>query len=257
MDDPRAILITGASSGIGAALARAFAAPGVTLFLGGRDAGRLDGVAGTCRARGAQARPAVVDVTDAPACAAWIAEAHAIAPLDLVIANAGISAATGGGKGFYQESEEAVRRVFAVNLDGMLNTVLPAIPLMRARGQGQIAIMSSLAGFMGSPGAGAYCASKAAERIFGEALRGEFYRDGIRVSVVCPGFVRTPLTAANRFHMPLLMEADKAARIIRRGLRHDRPRIAFPRAMYALVWLGAALPARLTERVIRRLPWKG
>jgi short-subunit dehydrogenase len=257
MKGPRTILITGASSGIGAALARCYAAPGVTLNLCGRDAGRLESAAQSCREARAVVRPTVLDVTDAQACARWVEEADRAAPLDLVVANAGISVGTGGGEAVYQDTAETMRSIFAVNIDGVVNTVLPAIPLMRARQRGQIVIVSSLASFMGSPGAAAYCASKAAERIFGEALRGELHADGIGVSVVCPGFVRTRITARNEFTMPLLMDADKAARIIRRGLERNRARIAFPWPMYALAWLGAALPAGLTDRLRRRLPRKG
>jgi short-subunit dehydrogenase len=253
MRTPRSILITGASSGIGAALARAYAAPGVTLALCGRDAARLDAVALSCEERGAKVQAALVDVTDGQACARWIDDADSIAPLDLVVANAGVSAGTSGGEGFFRETAETVRRIFAINVDGVLNTVLPAIPVMRARGRGQIAIMSSLAAFVGSPGAAAYCATKAAGRLYGEALRRELGKDGVEVSVVCPGFVRTPLTEKNDFYMPLAIDADRAARIIQRGLRRNRPRIAFPWPMYALVWLGAALPAGLTDSLMRRL----
>jgi short-subunit dehydrogenase len=253
MENPRSIAITSASSGIGAALARAYAAPGVTLALCGRDAGRLDRVARSCGEKGAEVRAAVVDVTDASACARWIENADAAAPLDLVVANAGVSAAASAGEELSKEAAETVRRLFAINVDGVLNTVLPAVALMRERGRGQIAIVSSLAAFVGSPRAAPYSATKAAGRIYGEGLRGELRDDGIEVSVVCPGFVRTPLTAKNDFFMPLAVDADKAALIIRRGLRRNRARIAFPWAMYALAWLGAALPPGITDRLLRRL----
>ncbi len=256
MENPRSILITGASSGIGAALARAYAAPGATLALCARNAGRLDKVARSCEEKGAEVRATVVDVTDLNACARWIEDADAGAPLDLVVANAGVSAGTSGGAGFFEETAETVRRIFAINVDGMLNTVLPVVALMRERGRGQIAIVSSLAAFVGSPGAAAYCATKAAGRIYGEALRSELRDDGIEVSVVCPGFVHTPLTAKNDFYMPLVMDADKAARLIQRGLWHNRARIAFPWPMYALAWLGAALPPGVTDQLLRRLPRK-
>src|SRR5262245_7614719 len=120
MHDPRSLLITGASSGIGEALALAYAAPGVTLALAGRDLGRLEGVAATCQQRGATVQAATVDVADADAVARWIEVADAAVPIDLVIANAGIGAGTEGGF----ETAEQTRAVFAVNLDGVLNTVL-------------------------------------------------------------------------------------------------------------------------------------
>jgi short-subunit dehydrogenase len=252
----RSLLITGASSGIGAALAREYAGPGVSLFLGGRDTGRLDAVSRACAARGAQAYATALDVTDESACARWVEDCDSKAPLDLVVANAGISAGTGG-REIFGESHAAMRRIFDVNVGGTLNVVLPAAARLRARQRGQIAIMSSLASFIGAPGAGAYCASKAAQRILGEALRLELAGEGVEVSVVCPGFVRTPMTEANPFPMPFLMDADKAARIIRRGLAAKRARVAFPLPFYLFTLLGAALPPALTGSVLRRFPPKG
>ena len=250
---PRSILITGASSGIGEALARSYAAPGVTLALSGRDQARLDAVAAACQAAGATVAAQTVEVTDTAALKAWIEACDAAAPLELVIANAGISAGTGDGT----ESDEQARAIFAVNQAGVLNTVQPAIDLMRPRRRGQIAIMASLASFRGFPGAPAYCASKAAVRIWGEGLRGHLAAEGIGVSVICPGFVRSRMTAVNRFHMPFLMEADEAAAIIRRGLARNKARIAFPWQMAAIIWLLSALPPALTDRALVRLPEKG
>ncbi|MCZ6861339.1 MAG: SDR family NAD(P)-dependent oxidoreductase [Alphaproteobacteria bacterium] len=252
ISSPASILITGASSGIGAALALEFAGPGVRLALTGRDKARLNAVAETCRAAGAEPRIEVLDVCERETMATWIAEVDAAAPLDLAIANAGISAGTGSGG----ETESQTRRIVATNLDGVFNTVLPAIECMRPRGRGQVAIMSSLAGFRGFPGAPAYCASKAAVRIWGEALRGELHDAGIGVSVICPGYVRSAMTAVNDFPMPLLMDAERAARIIRRGLARNRPRIAFPWRLYAVVRLISALPPAFTDPLLRRLPKK-
>jgi short-subunit dehydrogenase len=245
MKQPRAILITGASSGLGAALALAYAGPGVTLALGGRNRERLEAVAARCRERGAGVETRVADVTDEAAMAAWILAADAAAPLDLVIANAGVS---GGGVG-----EVADRRMFAVNLAGVLNTVLPAIPAMQSRGRGQIAIMSSLAGFRGFPDAPAYSATKAAVKSWGEGLRGSLRGDGIGVSVICPGFIRTPMTEPNPFPMPFLMDAGRAAAIVKRRLARNHARIAFPWPMYAMAWLIGALPPLLSDRLVRGL----
>jgi short-subunit dehydrogenase len=249
---PRSILITGASSGIGAALATLYAAPGTALALCGRVAARLAETAARCRERGATVSATVLDVGDAAATGAWVERSDDAAPLDLVIANAGISAGTGGAG----ETAEQTRRIFAINLDGVLNTVLPAIPRMAARRRGQLALMSSLASFRGFPGAPAYCASKAAVRVWGEALRGALAPKGIRVSVICPGFVESRMTAVNTFRMPFLMSAARAAALIRGGLERDRPRIAFPLPTRAATWLLAALPPRLTDRLLVRLPDK-
>lgn len=250
--DPARILITGASSGIGAALARAYAAPGCALLLGGRDRVRLDAVAADCRARGAAVETTVVDVTERAATQAWIEGVDRAAPLELVIANAGISAGTGEGG----EDAAQARAIFATNLDGVLNTVLPALAAMQRRRSGQIALMSSLAAFRGFPGAPAYCASKAAVRIWGEALRGELAATGVRLTVICPGYVESPMTAANDFPMPFLMSAERAARIIRRGLRRNRARVAFPWPTYAAAWLIGLLPPGLTDPLLARLPKK-
>jgi short-subunit dehydrogenase len=252
MQNPRSILITGASSGIGEALALGYAAAGMTLALSGRDTARLEGVATACRARGAEVTAAIVDVTDQAALARWLETSDDQRPLDLVIANAGISAGTADGT----ETRLQARAIFAVNLDGALNTVLPLVPRFTARRRGQFALMSSLASFRGFPGAPAYCASKAALRIWGEALRGDLAPQGVEVSVICPGFVVSRMTAQNKFPMPMLMPTERAAAIIQRGLARNRARIAFPFPMYAAAWLSGALPPGLTDPLFRGLPKK-
>lgn len=252
MRNPRSLLITGASSGIGEALAMAYAGPGVSLAVTGRDAARLEAVAVACRQRGATVQAATVDVIDADAMARWIDAVEITAPVDLVIPNAGIGAGTEGGF----ETAEQTRAVFAVNLDGVLNTVLPLIPRFVARRRGQIALMSSLASFRGFPGSPTYCASKAALRIWGEGLRGDLHREGVEVSVICPGFVVSRMTARNKFHMPFLMSAERAAAIIKRGLARNRGRIAFPFPMYFGIWLAGTLPPLLTDPLFRMLPKK-
>lgn len=249
---PRSILITGASSGIGAALARAYARPGARLALAGRDRARLADVAAACKRIGAEVETRAVEVSDRAAMAEWIAGADARAPLDLAIANAGIS----GGSGGRGEEEAKAREIFAVNLAGALNTIWPAIAAMRPRRRGQIAIVSSIAAFRGLPGAPAYSASKAAVKAYGEAMRGWLKPHGIAVSVVCPGFVATHMTAGNRYRMPLIMDADKAAAIIVRGLARDQARIAFPRPIAFLAWLMGALPPAWTDPIFGRLPNK-
>lgn len=243
------LVITGASSGLGAALAFAYAAPGNTLALTGRDAARLESVADACRSRGAEVVTAALDVTDRAALSTWLA---AIEPVDLVIANAGISAGTGG----YGESEAQARRIFAVNVDGVLNTVYPLLPGMIRRGQGQVALMSSLAAFRGMPGAPAYSASKGAVRMLGEGLRSELLPHGVAVTVICPGFIKTPMTAVNDFPMPFLMEADAAARLIRNRLEKRPAQIAFPWPLFALARLLACLPLFLSSWILAHGPKK-
>ena len=249
MRSPRSILITGASSGIGEALARAYAGPGAVLSLSGRNAERLEAVAAACRRAGAEVDAVTLDVTDAAATVRWVEARDDARPLDLVIANAGVAGAGSSGL-------ETTRRILATNVDGVVNTVSPALARMRRRRSGQIALVSSIAAFRGLPSAPAYSASKAAVKAWGEALRGRHARDGVAISVICPGFVTSRMTEGNRFRMPFLMTADRAAVIIRRGLERDRGRIVFPWPMHAGAWLLAALPAGLADRVTRTLPYK-
>jgi short-subunit dehydrogenase len=247
------ILITGASSGLGAALAEIYAGPGVTLFLGGRNRERLDSVAVLCRARGAEVRMAAIDVTDRAATEAWVLACDSERPLTLAIANAGISGGTGTKIG---ETADQTRAIFSANLEGVMNTVLPIIPAMQARKSGQLALMSSLASFFGGPSAPAYCASKAAVRIWGEGLRGWLQADGIGVTVLCPGFVETAMTAKNNFPMPFLMGSAQAAAIMKKGLDANKGRVAFPWQTTAIVRTLAALPPSWIAPLLNRAPKK-
>ena len=252
MSSPKTILITGASSGLGLALALHYAKAGVTLHLQGRHQARLDAVCNDCRARGATVHGRKGDVTDAAAMEAWLKEADAISPVDLVIANAGISAGTGQNG----ESTQQVRRIFATNIDGVINTVQPLIPAMLARASGQIAIVSSLAGIRALPSCPAYSASKACVRYYGESLRGWLGAKGVKVSVICPGYITTPMTKVNPFPMPFIMSAEKAARIIADKLAKNRARIAFPLPLYLPLWLLSCLSVRITDPLFSRLPAK-
>jgi short-subunit dehydrogenase len=220
----------------------------VRLALNGRDRTRLEAVAGACRAKGAAAETGAFDVTDQKACADWIAALEAKGPLDLVIANAGVGLE---GKSDLA-MEQAMRETLRINIDGVLNTVLPALAAMRARKSGQIAIVASLAGFVGLPQSAAYNGSKAAVRVWGESLRLMMAPEGVGVSVICPGFVKSRLTDKNKFRMPFLMSAERSAQIVLKGLANNKGRIAYPWQMRAAVWLGEVLPASLAERLMRQ-----
>lgn len=249
---PSGIVITGASSGIGQALAELYARPGILLALTGRDATRLDAVAETCRQRGAAVVAETVPVTDRAAMASFIQRVAAQTRLDLVIANAGVS----GGFKDWDDFDTYVRAITSVNIDGVLNTVNPAIPIMVRQGGGQIAIVSSIAGFLAMPGAVPYSATKHFARAYAEELRGRLASEGVRVSAICPGFVTTRMTARNKFPMPFLMDERRAARIIRDGLARDRGRIAFPWPMLAMVRLFGLLPYPMLDWLMRRSPAK-
>ena len=232
------IVITGASSGIGEALALDYAAPGVALALSGRDGARLQAVAEACRARGAIVDAGQIDVADAPALAAWLTKFDEAHPVDLLIANAGISIDKDNSS---LDDFSIVRKTLDVNLGGVLNTVEPLVGRMMARRKGQIAVVSSLAGFIGLPYSASYNASKAAVRVWGESIRYVLKKSGIGVSVICPGFVVSRMTAQAPFPMPFLMTAERASAIIRRGLARNKARIAFPIVTKAGVWLGGVL----------------
>lgn len=246
------IVITGASSGLGAALAKAYATKGVTLGLMGRNRERLDRIADECVAKGARAETGIIDVRDDEIMREWLEKFDGSHPTDLVIANAGISAGAGGQK----ESRKTVHDIFAINVNGVINTILPFIPRMQERKSGHIAIISSLAGLRGLPSCPAYSASKAAVRLFGEGLRGDLKKDGIIVSVVCPGYIETPMTDVNEFPMPFIMSADNAARIVMQGISKGRSRIAFPRRLYWPLWWLTCLPIALTDPFFAALPKK-
>ncbi len=194
-------------------------------------------------------------MTERDAMEKWITERDDIHPFDLVIANAGISGGTGGVMN--GEPIAQARAIFDVNLGGVLNTVGPILPRMIARKGGQIALIASLAAFRGFPGAPAYSASKGAVRFYGEALRGAIRKTGVKVNVVCPGFVKSRMTDANDFHMPFLMEADKAACIIAKGLQRNCSRIAFPLPTHFGSWLLSVLPDALAQHLLKKLPAKG
>jgi short-subunit dehydrogenase len=248
------IVITGASSGIGEALALRYAAPGLRLSLTGRNPERLFGVAERCRAKGADVDEKIIDVTNREAMQDWLEEIDNECPVDLVIANAGISAGMGDeGAG---ETPAQVRKLFDTNLNGVLNTIDPLLPRMKVRGAGHIALMSSLAAFRGWPGAPAYCASKAAVKSYGEGLRGALWDSGVKIHVICPGFVKSRMTDVNKFHMPMLMEAPRAAEIIIRGIEANRGRIAFPLPVHFMMWLVASLPDYFAQMILKLMPAK-
>ncbi|KQP56258.1 SDR family NAD(P)-dependent oxidoreductase [Methylobacterium sp. Leaf108] len=247
------ILITGASSGIGAALALHYAAAGTTLVLNARGLARLEGVAEACLAKGATVLTESLDVRDRAAVGAWLARIDAAHGLDLVIANAGIN---GGDPSGGVETEAAAFETVDVNLNGALNVALPGVTLMLARGRGQIALISSLAAFAPLPDAPAYSGTKAALLAHGLALRAKLKPHGVRINVVTPGYVKTAMGGDYEGWRPMEMSAEEAARRIARGLARDDEIVAFPQPLAALARLSALLPERLRRLGMRDFAFK-
>jgi short-subunit dehydrogenase len=249
--EARTVLITGATGAIGRALALAYAAPGRALVLHGRNEARLAEIARACERLGATVETQALDVRDAGALAAWLDEVAKRRAVELAIVNAGaINVLKPGAQ---EEARADAERVFAVNLGGAVATVSALLPHMRARGSGQIALVSSLLAWFGLPVAPAYSASKAALKAYGEALRGPLGREGIRVSVVLPGFVKSDMSDELRIPKPFMLSAEDAAARIKRGLERDRERISFPLPLALGCRLLAALPPAAARGVLGML----
>jgi len=241
------VWVTGASSGIGLAVARHYAAQGHDVIVSARGRDALEQVAAELLAW-----PLALDVTDRAAVHdAVIRIERERGPLDLAVLNAGTYVPTSA----REFSTELAVRLMAVNYFGLCHALEALMPAMRARGRGHIAAMSSLAGYCGLPYAGPYSASKSAVMRLCESLAPELARDGVTLSVISPGFVRTPLTERNDFPMPWLVEADVAARHIAEGLAAGRFEVRFPRRLAWTMRLLSLLPPSwyfaLTRRMLR------
>lgn len=252
--NPKSVLITGASSGIGKALALHYAAPEVTLFISGRDQERLDAVSEQCSEAGATVSAWIGDVTDATGMRDWIRSCDDDRPLNLVIANAGAALGATEVKGLHQAAVDS----FHINVNGVFNTIHPALEIMSERRpypvkDAQVAVMSSVMGYAGMARSPAYSSSKAAVKHYGQALRGAFRGMGIGVSVICPGYIASALTDRNTSPMPFLISAEKAAAIIAKGLARNKPRITFPWQMVLITRLAINLPGFLADRLNK--PW--
>ena len=250
-DSPQSILITGASSGIGHSLAEHYAGPGITLFLSGRDSVRLNAVVESCRQRGAVVHGWIGDVCDEAGVREWITQSDQQCPLNLVIANAGVAL----GATRVEDLHDAVVTSYRVNVNGVFNTVHPALERMAARqprpvNNAQVAIVSSVMGYLGTARSPAYSSSKAAIKAYGESLRGAFRNMGIGVSVICPGYVQSGMITRK---MPFIVSSDKAAAIIARGLARNKGRITFPWQVVLLGRLAINLPYFLLDRLNK--PW--
>jgi short-subunit dehydrogenase len=244
----RTALITGASSGIGAALARRLAAEGIAVALTARREDALRTLAGEIEAAGGSASVHPVDVSDPAATVAAVQAADdALGGLDLVIANAGVGSALWSGKLTWADCADVV----AVNVAGATATLCAVLPRMVERKRGHLVGVSSIAGLRGLPKFAAYSASKAYLSTFIEALRADLRGTGVRVTDVRPGYVRTALTANNK-GMPFLITAEDAAERIWKAIRGRRSVITFPLPMAGGARIMAALPNPLFDRMMKR-----
>lgn len=249
------IVITGASSGIGEALAYEYAAQGHSLAITGRNGERLKNIVDKCKYLGAETvENKVIDVTDATAMKTWLKKIDEDHPVDIIIANAGISGGMDGLK--KADLFKQASKIFETNITGVINTISPLYEKMVKRQRGHIVLMSSLASFSPWSGAPAYAASKATVRFLGEGMAASCQKYNIDVSVICPGFVESRMTDANDFPMPLKISAKKAAKKIVKGISRKRRIIVFPLTIYIIVRMVAFLPSSFISLLTSRMPAK-
>jgi short-subunit dehydrogenase len=248
---PTTILITGASGGLGAALARAHASPDAVLLLSGRDTDRLQAVAASCRARGAAVELYPIDLMDTAALAGRLAAIDRASPIDIAILNAGL-----GGETAAADVVEPATRALEVATVNFAATVVAATALaapMAARRRGQIVLIGSVAAFFPLPMAPTYAASKAGLRSFAEGLGLRLERHGVAVTLIAPGFVDTAMSRVLKGPKPFMIDADEAARRIRALIARRVRHAVLPRRFLVIRALYLALPPALRRAVMRRV----
>ncbi len=243
----KVVFLTGASSGIGEALAVAMAKRGAKLGLVARREELLKELAEKCERSGGKARYFAVDVTDANA-VAKAAESlrNEFGKIDILIANAGIG---GNNAETRNLNPEAVAKVININLLGAVNAVSAVLPSMLENKSGQIVAVSSLAGFRGLPKSAAYSASKAGMTAFFESVRLDVQHKGVAVTIIQPGFIKTPLTSGRENKMPFLMELEDSIPLFLRAIERKKRFAAFPWQLATIVRAGKFFPAWLYDRI--------
>jgi NADP-dependent 3-hydroxy acid dehydrogenase YdfG len=237
--------ITGASGGLGKGLALHFAAEGWKVYAAARRKDELE------KMRSGNLLPVPLDVQDIDALVNAIhrAEDQSGGALDLVVANAGVGQPTSARKIDWA----VVKKIMDVNVTAACVTVAAALPKMIARDEGHVVAVSSLAAFRGMPGNAAYCASKAAVHTFMESVRVDLRRTKVKATTIYPGFVKTDMTAKNKFPMPFLMELDDAVKVMARGIERGAKTVAFPLPMAAVTRAMGAIPASVYEPLAGRV----
>jgi short-subunit dehydrogenase len=243
------VWLTGASSGIGEALALELARRGAKVALTARRGELLEELKGLIISKGGLAEVFPGDVTDLSRMNEIVAEIEAkMGPIMVAIPNAGTHIFTVP----EQFNSQEYLDLMSVNYGGTLRCVEAVLPGMLARGRGWIAPVASLAGYRGLPRAAAYGASKAAMINFFESIRFHLVGKGITISIVNPGFVKTPLTDKNDFKMPFLIDAKRSAEIICDGIERGKREIAFPFPFNWVLKIARVLPAPLYEALVNR-----
>jgi short-subunit dehydrogenase len=247
-------VITGASSGIGWELAKFMASEGCKVGLLARRKDKLDALAAEINQFGGTALAAAANVGDREQTVGAIRElAGTLGPIDLLIANAGVSTSTE----LDPQNTPDIEAMFRVNVLGMVYAFEAVLPAMLQRQKGHLAAVSSLASYKGLPGQAAYCATKAAINTYLEALRIQLRGRGVAVTTICPGFIRTPMTATHQFHMPWLLEPEDAARRIARALYRKRKVLNFPLPTAILMKLTWFAPDWLLKYIVGGYENKG
>jgi NAD(P)-dependent dehydrogenase (short-subunit alcohol dehydrogenase family) len=250
----RVVFLTGASSGIGEGLALALAKRGAILGLLARRETELRDLAARCEAAGGKARVFTADVTYADGIAKAAEQLrNEFGHIDIMIANAGI-----GGNNSETRSlqPEAVKKVIDINLLGAVNSIHAVLPHMLERGSGHLVAISSLAGFRGLPKSAAYSASKAGMTALFESVRLDVQQKGIDVTIIQPGFIKTPLTAGRENKMPFLMELDDAIPLFLRAIERKKKFAAFPWQLATIVRAGRIFPTWLYDKVAGRARYR-
>lgn len=243
----RTILITGATGAIGGALARDWAAPGITLHLHGRNKTALETLGQICRDKGASVELHSVDLTDEKALFPWIDHLDNTTPLDLAVAAAGVNTHP---VDEYGESWENIKPLLDINLVAPIALCNRLSPRMQKRGHGQLVLMSSLAGYYGLPITSAYSASKAGIKAYGEGLRGWLAPHGVKVNVIMPGYVKSKMCDEMPGPKPFLWSPERASEYIRKRLAKNKARISFPFPLNFGTWWLAVLPASLSQWIL-------
>jgi len=248
--DHRTAFVTGASSGIGRALAKRLAREGVEVAISARREDQLRTLEREIADAGGRARVYPLDVANPEATTETLRRADQdMGGIDLVVANAGVSSHRWSGKLTYADCAD----VIDVNVRGAVATLTALLPTMVERKRGHLVGMSSLAQYRGLPSAAAYCASKAFLSHFLEALRVDLDSTGVAVTDVRPGFVRTPMTADSKLTMPFLIDLDQAITEIAEGIRTRAAIVAFPWQLASLVRAGTFVPVRVYDSAVRRI----